>query len=554
MDFPSSPPSLLLEPPTSPPRSPSLPLFLSKRRRCPSRDEFSQSSDPIFSESASETDERAGSRKAKKQFKGTWWEYGAGQRLLGNKADGRNADSGVWMGSDSTDDALLKSETSLRDLTMAEAEADELEPELPSVPVRTSSRMARGGDARSEPEMLAERVVQYCLDRGIERIDLSDLNISCLSDSTLRPLHQLIRVPNGTLSPPTSDQYQSFTPALQLFLSKNALTSLPRELFLLQNLTVLSIRNNAITELPAEIAQLTNLVELNVAGNQLRWLPWEMLRLLGKDKNLRRLTLRPNPFIEIEALRDNTDWPLEMARFVSADMDSCSRMVHRKMNLGPQHPLSELLVRLHQAVSARIHCSGVSQQERLSAAALKERLLEQWHRAPIYLASSAPVLYDFDGTLVRSSVPSTDTPDFAPCSFSDQPPCSTDGPSSSSVGTSSTPPTRVPSLFELALRHCRRIASASSPSSILALLPPDAPDAAVEGLKSAIGSREREAPRCAVCGTRYVLKKAEWIEYWHCLSDGETFNVRDLCLPFLRRSCSWGCRRRDMDSDVDAGV
>lgn len=80
---------------------------------------------------------------------------------------------------------------------------------------------------------------------------------------------------------------------IALYLMANEITKLPKELFNLQKLTILSIRHNKLTYLPPEIKYLTNLHTLNVAYNQLRYLPSEMLQM-----SLSTLIVHPNPFLE----------------------------------------------------------------------------------------------------------------------------------------------------------------------------------------------------------------------------------------------------------------
>ncbi|KIJ65103.1 hypothetical protein HYDPIDRAFT_89235 [Hydnomerulius pinastri MD-312] len=79
---------------------------------------------------------------------------------------------------------------------------------------------------------------------------------------------------------------------LQLYLVGNSITSLPPQLFTVQNITVLSLRKNRLTFIPSDICRLTNLRELNVSGNQLTFLPWEM-----RDMKIDNLMLHPNPFL-----------------------------------------------------------------------------------------------------------------------------------------------------------------------------------------------------------------------------------------------------------------
>ncbi|KIL69402.1 hypothetical protein M378DRAFT_8056 [Amanita muscaria Koide BX008] len=84
---------------------------------------------------------------------------------------------------------------------------------------------------------------------------------------------------------------------IALLLANNRITSLPKELFALEKLTILSIRSNRVTYLPPEIKYLTNLHTLNVANNQLRYLPCEMLEM-----SLEKLHVHPNPWLQPSAL------------------------------------------------------------------------------------------------------------------------------------------------------------------------------------------------------------------------------------------------------------
>ncbi|KAF9499657.1 hypothetical protein BDN71DRAFT_1441820 [Pleurotus eryngii] len=83
---------------------------------------------------------------------------------------------------------------------------------------------------------------------------------------------------------------------IQLFLSRNQIQTLPRQLFQVEKLTVLIIRANSLTSIPPEISKLANLRELNIANNKIRYLPSEILLL-----SLAQLHVHPNPFLPIPA-------------------------------------------------------------------------------------------------------------------------------------------------------------------------------------------------------------------------------------------------------------
>ncbi|EIM91701.1 uncharacterized protein STEHIDRAFT_126706 [Stereum hirsutum FP-91666 SS1] len=80
---------------------------------------------------------------------------------------------------------------------------------------------------------------------------------------------------------------------LRLFLAQNQIVRLPRELFDLTNLTVLSIRNNLIERIPPQICQLVALRELNISSNRLRFLPAEMASM----PSLQNLSITGNPWL-----------------------------------------------------------------------------------------------------------------------------------------------------------------------------------------------------------------------------------------------------------------
>ncbi|KAI6101324.1 hypothetical protein F5141DRAFT_1066054 [Pisolithus sp. B1] len=129
--------------------------------------------------------------------------------------------------------------------------------------------------------------------------DLSSFfNTTEISEQTMFSGRNLSRVntePSGTRS---FGRTQSIVDSgkqrhvLQLYLSGNKISSLPPELFTLQNLSVLSLRSNQLTYLPGDICRLKNLKELNISLNRLTYLPWEI-----RDMKLDKLLLYPNPFL-----------------------------------------------------------------------------------------------------------------------------------------------------------------------------------------------------------------------------------------------------------------
>ncbi|KAG8836694.1 hypothetical protein FRC18_010841 [Serendipita sp. 400] len=86
---------------------------------------------------------------------------------------------------------------------------------------------------------------------------------------------------------------------VQLYLSGNFISSLPSELFRVENLTVLSLRKNRLTHIPPAIGGLRNLAELAIGGNSIAFLPSEIEKL-----PLKALNLHPNKWLECPDVDD----------------------------------------------------------------------------------------------------------------------------------------------------------------------------------------------------------------------------------------------------------
>ncbi|KAJ5888446.1 hypothetical protein N7495_008487 [Penicillium taxi] len=244
----------------------------------------------------------------KRRYRGTWW----GEQVVDPKRkradfkDKRHVDSGVWMGSDESGASLLPSEDasnwgedllkSVLDPNVAgkfplQGTSASTASPVPPTPVMK-------GLHESEEHRYARAVVNECLEKGKESIDLGNLNLNSIPSGLLQPLRHFTKLPSVHEAPISDNFYTSLRPFLSIYLSGNSLTSLHNELFELGDLKVLSVRNNKLNEIPANIRKLTGLEVLNIAVNDLSFLPYELLGLLHAE--LKHFTAYPNPFPSIE--------------------------------------------------------------------------------------------------------------------------------------------------------------------------------------------------------------------------------------------------------------
>ncbi|KAI0048563.1 hypothetical protein FA95DRAFT_1557922 [Auriscalpium vulgare] len=153
-------------------------------------------------------------------------------------------------------------------------------------------------------------VLSGAVDTGLGILDLSQSNITYIPPevaelATLGVVPQLgnhSRVLQRSQTAPAALAFNaaphgevkargSALKGLQLYLYDNLISELPLELFSLQNLTVLSLRNNKLEHLPPQIVDLHALRDLNVSMNSLSSLPAEI-----DSMKLDKLIVHPNPF------------------------------------------------------------------------------------------------------------------------------------------------------------------------------------------------------------------------------------------------------------------
>lgn len=500
MALPSSPPRFISEELPSSPLLPSINDISctsnAGRKRLHS-DYGSLSSDPLFSEDASELDfkDEEEQPRRKRTFKGPWWDVGRKprqslRRTMMKKESFRNVDSGVWMGSDGSDDSLPT------DIPRARLAFRE-----------DNARQQQRTQWSNDPESYADRAVQSCLEHGKEVIDLSGIGLTAISNATLSPLHQMIKHAHDDLTqPPSEDLFAPLTPSIQLYLYGNLLTSLPSELFNLTNITVLSLRNNSLQEIPSCITRLTKLAELNIAGNQLQSLPWDLLNMIRSADDVCQVSLRPNPF-RVPRLATEAELP----HSIQSDNPQA----------GSSYTPSPLFRQLEtRFVRGRAFLSGGDED---ATPKKKRNSKEQL----IFLAPSRILYRESDGVVARSPLSmGTEEEDAweAPV-FKPQHPPPTQG------------STTTPSLFELALRSAQLSYDLRDVSSTL---PSDTPRAVVRALEEAAKGVEYGNERCSTCSKSFVIPRAEWLEYW--FHGHEYYDLsEEKILPFKRKACSWDC-------------
>jgi hypothetical protein len=503
MALPSSPPRLSSEEPPSSPLLPALDdvLFTTNAGRKRQYSDYgSLSSDPLFSEDASELDFNGEEEKPKRKrlFKGPWWDVGRRprqslRRNMMKKEGFKNVDSGVWMGSDGSEESLPMDHSRMKLGLRNESGRQH----------QHSQRL----ESKDGPKAYADRVVQGCLEHGKETIDLSGIGLTEISDATLRPLHQMIKHSHGDLTqPPSEDLFAPLTPSIQLFLYGNLLTSLPSELFNLTNITVLSLRNNSLQDIPPSITRLTKLAELNIAGNQLRNLPWELMNMLRRTEDVCKVSLRPNPF-NVPSLSTEAELPTHPRPTDNqADHSDATSLLRRQLEMR--------FIRGRQALNGG-DSDATPKKKRNS----KEQL--------IFLAPSKITFRECDGAVVRSPL----CMGFEKENAWEMPVLDAQHPPRSDASTT------APSLFELALRSAQLSYNLRDVSSTLSM---DTPPTVCRALEEAARGAEYGNELCSTCSNPFVVARAEWIEYW--FHGHEYYDLsEEKILPFKRKACSWSC-------------
>lgn len=513
MALPSSPP-LLPELPTLPSSPPA--LVLPNRKRHLADYDSSLSSDPLFSEDPSEAEDKTTFERPrrKRMVKGPWWlasrsgkETQSSDAAIEGKDGQRSFDSGVWMGSDNSEaslDSIVCDQTKLRELSVHD---------LPGC--------VTGKKVQIQEQPVVQQIVEGCVEVGKEVIDLSDLGLESLSDETVKPLHQLIRQTHTHLThPPSEDEFASFTPSIQLFLSRNRLSSLPSELFQLANITVLSLRNNALLEIPPMVGRLSRLKELNVAGNDIRCLPWELFSFFDCRGEHKQLHIRPNPLFEPTKISGRFELQGVQAK---ADKGGLSRYGDPTEYIDDlrQALSQEGHVDMRSELELRLRLGRLLRHQHIQEASRDGTELNLCKEELIYLASSEIQYLDVDGVPMQK----LQTNDETFTAVIDQ----ARGPPASPASTC------APSLLELILRHAQKL-------FYLDDFPPSMHPRMQSALRAAGQALER-GQKCATCGVAFVIPRSQWVEYWFNGLSSQADLTQETVLPFMKRACSWMCAR-----------
>jgi len=142
-------------------------------------DENTSSDPPVFSSDdgpEASIDNYVTPRK-KKQYRGTWWDHQPVAEASNNAAAKvdliRNVDSGVWMGSDGTDDSAASAARSSFGADTTMLEAPDLPDEIGRIGCRAIAMLSpTASKLEAVTEGLARQTIERCLDDGKEMVDL----------------------------------------------------------------------------------------------------------------------------------------------------------------------------------------------------------------------------------------------------------------------------------------------------------------------------------------------------------------------------------------------
>ncbi|KAJ5174774.1 uncharacterized protein N7482_000651 [Penicillium canariense] len=476
---------------------------LDDRSSQPSSDPALFSSDDIPASGLENYNAPVAGAGRKRRYRGTWW----GEQVVDPKRkradfrEKRHVDSGVWMGSDDSvaesslpsEDAPNWGEDLLKTVLDPRAPGKAFNaPSLPKMPDTASAPVQPRpvilqGPAESEEQKYARTVINYCLEKGEDSIDLGNLNLKYLPPGLLRPLQHLTKLPSLREAPISENAYSSLQPFLRIYLSNNSLTTLyTSEIFELKDLKVLTVRNNKLMRIPEAIRKLTALQVLNVSMNRLDELPWDLLWLLQQGE-LKHFTAHPNPFPSIEE-SEIIEWHCQAGETNNGDDGEEAEVEALKAPPPPKF----------------------RQYEGSPPA-------DAW--ATIHVATGPVKRLDMEGRPVKYSPPFN-------------------------VAAASETASRAPSLREVSLRAISKLDGIDQLTDFELL---EFPALVIPLISLARQVRQEGSQHCSICQREFIVPRAQWIEWWDCMpyengmkrprASGEKLRP----LPFKRVSCSWAC-------------
>ncbi|KAJ6092771.1 hypothetical protein N7486_008060 [Penicillium sp. IBT 16267x] len=440
----------------------------------------------------------------KRRYRGTWWgeQVIDSKRKRGDFKEKRNVDSGVWMGSDESGvDSLFPSEDGpwgedlLKTVLDPKASGKSAQGPLLLLPSGKAAPPVLPlpilkGPNESEEHRFARSVVNDCLEKGEDIVDLGNFNLRNIPSGLLQPLQHLTKLPSVEQAPLSENVYSSLQPFLSIYLPGNSLAQLPDELFELSGLKVLSVRNNELHEIPYTVQKLKKLEVLNVSVNRLAYLPWELLRLLQHGE-LKHMTACPNPFPSIE----------------EAAVAKWHREPEKKTKNQPYDEYD-------------------SEQDEPEIT-LDTPRFDVYEDSPpadawttIHVATGPTTRLDMEGRPIEEN------------------------PASNMIIPSSDPISTAPSLREVALRAvCKLPDLEHVTDEELA----DFPALVVPLMQQVKKIRAAGGQQCSVCQKEYIIPRTEWLEWWDCtphengMKRARTSGEKLRPLPFKRFGCSWVC-------------
>ncbi|KAF2280769.1 uncharacterized protein EI97DRAFT_8085 [Westerdykella ornata] len=394
--------------------------------------------------------------------------------------------------------------------------------------------------------------VQRLLDCVHANRDYFEYDTGTLEDHHLEQVYLLNQIINPGPDPgtevPADGQYRSMVPRLKLNFRCNQLCRLHINLFSLENITSLTLRDNNIQELSPQIGQLRNLVSLDLSNNNLFWMPSELHSLLKPHGNLRGFSCGGNCL----------PWPTpsgfcRLRPFALLKLEDPPTRAECLHNLWERYRAAILLEKEEDVPKEWENYDGSLDKYREDLV-WDLSFFEYWeHKYPNFcsyfnrhvLLGCSPVSYFYEhGQLIPGS--------FNLETLYDVKKRTTDIGSACVVPTSRglisfprvhrertpSPPqssSAVRTLFSLSLNEALRN---ESPATIRQFLGAEIPPVIDAALSRAEDNKERLLTTFLTCrcGKSFLIPRAVWFEYWLDLYGPQ--------VPYKVQVCSWACAER----------